>query len=358
MDLEDLVLRIPKGSPLTPLEMDENLDALRDAINGLATLFGVALNPDGSLKNPYVVYGVSAGGTDAYQITPVPAVASMASLIGRLIILDPRVQNTGPATLEIIGVGAVSLGVFAIKKFYNQALESGDIKLDQPLLLNWTGVHYVMQSWPGVVQPVNYAEDAGVANEPAVNYAAGGITSVPAALYAGYKVSVRIAIANTGPSNLHIGALFAPIRKRISEPLAAGDLAVGQVADFIYDGTNFQLQAPLAPLEAVLAAQALPVGFGNIDFAHTFGTVPTIARVVFVCTVAEFGYDIGDEVPISSVFYSNLNYSSPIGAYASSVRVRVIISANNPLFVTRDDAIDDQVALTRANWQVKVYARK
>src|SRR3990167_1654819 len=135
MDLEDLVLRLIKGSPVSPQEEDDNLDALRDAIQGLSALFGVALNPDGSLKTPPLVYGASATGTDAYQITPVPEVASLASLIGRLVVLLPDTANTGAATLEV--VGAASLGVKAIKKFFNQPLESGDIKAGQVALKNF-----------------------------------------------------------------------------------------------------------------------------------------------------------------------------------------------------------------------------
>lgn len=50
MPVQDITLRIPKGSPLTNQEGDNNFRALRDACNALEALFGVSLNPDGTLK--------------------------------------------------------------------------------------------------------------------------------------------------------------------------------------------------------------------------------------------------------------------------------------------------------------------
>lgn len=45
-----LTLRLVKGTPLTAEEGDEDFKILRDSINALFALYGVSLNPDGTLK--------------------------------------------------------------------------------------------------------------------------------------------------------------------------------------------------------------------------------------------------------------------------------------------------------------------
>lgn len=49
--VQDLVLRINKGTPLTAAEGDNNLKILRDAINGAFDLMANSLNNDGTLKD-------------------------------------------------------------------------------------------------------------------------------------------------------------------------------------------------------------------------------------------------------------------------------------------------------------------
>lgn len=241
MDLEDLVLRIPKGSPLTPLEMDENLDALRDAINGQTALFGVALNPDGSLKTPQIVYGASTTGSDAYAITPVPAVASLASLIGRLVIVIPNASNAGAATLNVSGLGA-----HPITKFGVEPLTGREIKQDRPFVCSWDGVSFCLISLPGIVQPANYVADTGAVDQYVAQQT--GAVEVPDALYVGYRISVKITSGqNTGACNLIIkrndGTIVqtVPIKKNVATTPTAGDLKVGGIYDFQFDGTNFQI---------------------------------------------------------------------------------------------------------------------
>jgi microcystin-dependent protein len=51
MPLTELILRIPTGRPLTAAELDGNFTKIRDFVNSLEQLFGVVLNPDGTLKD-------------------------------------------------------------------------------------------------------------------------------------------------------------------------------------------------------------------------------------------------------------------------------------------------------------------
>ncbi len=82
-----------------------------------------------------------------------------------------------------------------------------------------------------------YAADTGSANV----YSA-SITPVPAQLYLGMRVAVKIGNANTGPSTLNINGLGAHAIKRASgADIVSGDLKTGQVGYFIFDGAYWQI---------------------------------------------------------------------------------------------------------------------
>jgi microcystin-dependent protein len=82
-----------------------------------------------------------------------------------------------------------------------------------------------------------YAPDSGVANSYAVN-----INPVPPQLYPGMSVRVKIANTNTGASTLAVNTLGAHAIKRASGvDLAAGDLMAGELAFFMFDGSNWQI---------------------------------------------------------------------------------------------------------------------
>lgn len=360
MNVPPITLRLVKGAPLTAVEGDNNFKTLRNAINALFRLFGVSLNDDGTLKNPPVVWGVSSNGTDSYTITPTPAVTSMASLLGRLVAVKADVATTGPATLNISGLGAQ-----AILKNKNQALETNDIKAGQVAILSWDGTNFQMQSQPGVNQPLPYAQDTGAsANTIVVAADASGTVQFPAALVAGYSIKVKVINAVTGATTLQIGALSAKaVKKNVSEDLATGDILVNQVVDFVYDGTNFQLlSAPNygATFATALAAQNI-AGSGStpnyqtLSFAHSIGAIPSYVCVVLKNITPEWGYLAGEEVPIHSTGWG----ISRVGVSASSSAIKVTFSANNPnTYTILDRLVDQDSPITLANWQVKVYVRK
>jgi hypothetical protein len=83
-----------------------------------------------------------------------------------------------------------------------------------------------------------YAADTGAANAYAVS-----LSPAPT-LAAGSCVVFKATNANTGASTLAVnGGTATPIKKNGSTALASGDIAAGQIAVVVYDGTNFQLIA-------------------------------------------------------------------------------------------------------------------
>lgn len=87
------------------------------------------------------VYYASAVGTDAYAITPSPAIAAYAN--GMKFMVKADVANTGAATLNVSALGAIT-----IKKLNDQDLSTGDIEANQifEVVYNSTGPVFQMQS--------------------------------------------------------------------------------------------------------------------------------------------------------------------------------------------------------------------
>ena len=75
------------------------------------------------------------------------------------------------------------------------------------------------------------------------------LNPAPTSLTAGMVVNVKIGTTNVGPCTLNVNGLGAVSIKRAdgNDP-DNGDLIAGQIASFIYDGTNWQLRSPIANL--------------------------------------------------------------------------------------------------------------
>jgi len=95
------------------------------------------ISQDGS-----TVYAASSAGSDAYAITLVPAIAAYTT--GQIVQFEADVANTGAATLNINGIGAIT-----IKKNYDQDLANNDIEAGQIVTVVYDGTNFQMQSQLG-----------------------------------------------------------------------------------------------------------------------------------------------------------------------------------------------------------------
>lgn len=143
-----LVYRIEKGSPVTALEEDTNLKTLKNSINGLAALFGLAFDDSGALRQlpdrfvlqrnlvfPYSFYAVDTGAPNALAIAFVPPATAYVPGINFFIKLNNPI--TGATTLNVDGLGAV-----AVKKEGNVDLETGDGIVGQVLHVIHNGTNF------------------------------------------------------------------------------------------------------------------------------------------------------------------------------------------------------------------------
>lgn len=119
----------------------------------------------------------------------------------------------------------------------------------------------------------NYAADAGASDTYAITLA-----PAPTAYVTGMPVSFKANTANTGAATLNVNSIGAiTIKKQYNQDLATGDIVANQIVDVIYDGTNFQMQSPVAAATTstlqYLGTSGAISAATSVDF--TSGTYPT-----------------------------------------------------------------------------------
>src|ERR1051325_5712531 len=165
MTVPPLTFRLDKGSPLSSEEYDQNLRLLRDFCDGLAKLYEVVFNADGTLKNDSVGtaaivdraitqqklhwlanFFCVASGVDNYTGTISPTAdftyGDGATTAFFLPVLFTN-ANTGAVTLDINSGGAK-----AVTKNGTDPLVGGDIAAGSVHLLVYDGTQFQMVSPP------------------------------------------------------------------------------------------------------------------------------------------------------------------------------------------------------------------
>jgi len=123
IDTAVTIIRVPNGG------LTDN--GAGDVSLGYVTPAGV--------QNSSHVYAADSVGTDAYAITLTPAVT--AYVTGQVFHFKAGAANTGAATLNVNGLGAVP-----IKKARDQDLVTGDIESAQIVTVVYDGTNFQMQS--------------------------------------------------------------------------------------------------------------------------------------------------------------------------------------------------------------------
>jgi len=365
MAVEGITLRIPKGSPLTPEEGDNNFRNLKDAIEGLEARMAVGLNADGSLKNPSIISAPTPiSGIDAYVIEPSPAIATAADMLNRLVIFKADVANIGPATLRVNALNAAP-----IKKNKDHALESSDIKANQYVVLSWDGTNFQMQSFPGVVQPENYVHtDSGGADAYVI--AQSGIVAIPAAFYNGFSITFKAATASTGATAmLQAGSLAnTAIKKNVSADLELNNIKAGQIVKVVYDGAFYQMESANTTQDPDFASKfvsdltPVPAYGGRVGpLDHDLEGLPDFMQWVMVCIHEDgnAGYAQNDEVPITAFWgHETAEIFMP---FASAETVGLVVgnySADKVETANKTTGIVEEISLMLAmKWRLKCYAR-
>lgn len=228
-----------------------NVTATMDGTNSLSASFSsVALsiiNPNENIipagqtiyQNGSQIYAAANSGTDAYTVTLNPVPTSYIN--GFVINFKADVANTGAATLNVNGLGAI-----AITSQYNQPLVTGDIVANQivSVVYNSTGPTFQMQSQTAKVRMSQSGAEIFGADAGATDAYAISLTPAITSYVTGQMVNFTANTANTGAATLNVNGLGAKtIKKQYNQDLATGDILAGQIVTVVYDGTNFELQS-------------------------------------------------------------------------------------------------------------------
>lgn len=115
----------------------------------------------------------------------------------------------------------------------------------------WTAgqAQALLQTGDAQSQSSNYATDTGSANAYSCT-----LSPAIAAPVAGMPIRVKIANSNTTASTFDPGSGASSIRRRDGSALIGGEIAAGDIVEFIWDGTYYRVPAIAPTTAAALAA--------------------------------------------------------------------------------------------------------
>lgn len=189
-----------------------------------------------------IPYAASASAANTYTATVSPAIVSYT--VGKVYAIKFANGNTGSATLNLNGVGAVMM----TRKDGN-ALSAGDIFPNMIGLVSYDGTYIQVLNVNDQRAP--YATSTSSPNTYTCT-----ITPAPTAWVTGMSFAVKFTNANTGAATINPNGLGAKnIVPRGGTQLLAKQITGGMIGYFYYDGTNVQLQNPetIAPTATSLS---------------------------------------------------------------------------------------------------------
>jgi hypothetical protein len=174
---------------------------------------------------------------------------------------------------------------------------------------------------------VNSIKDTGipyaVAAGTSTAYTATLASSI-STLASGTSLHFLVPTTNASSVTLNVNSLGAKsITKLGTKSLASGDLITGQVAEVIYDGTEFQLNSPVNPSTPKFGNTSHDVSVtGSQTIAHGLGKTPSYIRIYATTTLSDSNY-IGASVSYGMYDGTNTNTN-----YSYSATLRVGTSNN------------------------------
>lgn len=399
-----LVKRLVKGSQVTHAEGDANLDAIKSYCEMLASLFGVALNADGTLNadavttisilnrqvteaklGPVSVFPTKqdTGSTNTLKIALVPPLTAYAD--GQTFLVKVVNTNTGPATINVDNIGAVS-----IKKRGVVDLESGDYEAGSVIIVTYFGGSFHLVSGSGTstnsssssdgfsgfqtyesvdvaIPPSAPVSATGTLTSSGVNVSNGDTVTIGAKMYTFQTVLTNVdgnvligasatasmtnlfnAINDTGggtPGTDYAAAMTPHPTVTATNPSATTVVVTAVTAGI---GGNSIATTEVA---ATLAWGAITLTGGVTDsftnFTHGFTAAPTEYKAYLVNTVADLSFLPGDLVGVDE--FTDSTGLPAFTVSANSINVKV---ERHPASIE----VGALGAITTSSWQLRVRA--
>jgi hypothetical protein len=190
--------------------------------------------------------GTSAGAADAQTLTMTPTLTAYPTGGHFAFKAGAGLTNTGACTINIDAIGAKD-----VKRQDGTDPVAGDITAGEIYKILYDGTNLVLlnPSWVGIETRIQSGAfiwggtSAGTAN-------AQTLTLSPAitAYVAGQTFRFLVGTSNTGATTLNVNAVGAKAIQVQGAACVGGELVANNIAEVVYDGTQFQLlsQPPLA----------------------------------------------------------------------------------------------------------------
>jgi tail fiber protein gp53 len=218
------------------------------------------------VQSDYYNFGIDTGSANTYVTALTPALTAYSP--GIRISLVVANTNTGASTLNVNGLGTQNIILTN-----GNTPSAGDIVLGQIAQFEYDGTNFQILNPPRLITALQiqdnsftYSADTGSANA----YLA---TLSPAivAYTAGIRISVKIANTNTAASTINVNSVgVKSIKLTNGNAINVGDLLSGQIAEFEYDGTNFQLLNPASTASQIQVQSSSLVYAASTSSANTY----------------------------------------------------------------------------------------
>lgn len=191
----------------------------------------------------------SSAGTDAYAITLTPTVTAYAQ--GDVFRFKADVANTGACTLNVNGLGAISLKVYGANPRDNYITANSIVEC----IYNSTGPVMNITSVSSQSQISQDGQEVYAASTTGNDTYVVTMTPAPTAYTTGMHVYSKVDTGNTGAATININSLGAKtITKVDGSALQTGNIPANGIIHLVYDGTNFQLMNPIVFQEYVFTS--------------------------------------------------------------------------------------------------------
>ncbi len=236
------------GTPATIVD-DDWANAVQEEICNVITAAGATLSKTvrtqlrDAIKSldqtGAALYAASTTAANTYTATLSPVPLSYST--GMVVFIKFTNHNTGAATINLNSLGAKSL-----KRADGSALAANDIADGMIAALAYDGTNFqVLNVNPAVyVTKLEHLNDTPsyTASTTAANTYTADLTPAALAYTTGMRVNIKFTNANTGAATINLNSLGAKdLKRNDGTALSSGDIAAGQIASLVYDGTNFQL---------------------------------------------------------------------------------------------------------------------
>ena len=175
------------------------------------------------------------------------------------------------------------------------------------------------------------------------------------------QLTIKNITTNNMPTNLFgiglSGGLNAKVRVNVDTNTVTVDgsnqLAVNMTN--LFSGTQWHVDGAQVTLTNFASTNiTVPSSSQMFTNAHSLGTTPSFVRAVLVCTSAEKGYAVGDELASDAIQNANSTPCVSVGANATSIFLFVM---GDTLQVPNRTSGSGYTSITKASWKFRLYAK-